>query len=82
MHEIEIHGAKIVMRTLGTSLKEIMSERHVDPLTEITIDLEHWTMKLSDISVTNLATQLESVGEGLQVIQVLQRKIGKYQNNR
>ena len=41
MHEIEIHGGKIAMRTLGTSLKEIMLEDHLSPLTEVTTDLEH-----------------------------------------
>ena len=41
MHKIEIHGEEIVMRTLGTNLKEIMSESHMDPLREIPIDLEH-----------------------------------------
>ena len=41
MHEIEIHGEEIVMRTPGTSLKAIMSESHMEPLIEITIDLEH-----------------------------------------
>ena len=39
MHEIEIHGAEIVMRTLGTTLKEIMLESHLEPLIEIMIDL-------------------------------------------
>ena len=41
MPEIEIHGEEIVMRIPGTSLKEIMSESHMDPLIEITTDLEH-----------------------------------------
>ena len=30
-----------VMRTLGTRLREVMSERHLFPLTEPTTDLEH-----------------------------------------
>ena len=41
MHEIEIHGAEIDMRTPGTSLKAIMLESHMEPLIEITTDLEH-----------------------------------------
>ena len=41
MHKIGIHGEEIVMRTPGTSLKEIMFEIHMEPLILITIDLEH-----------------------------------------
>ena len=39
-------------------------------------------MKLSAINVTNLDTQPEIAEAGLQGLQFLQRKIGKYQNNR
>ena len=38
-------------------------------------------MKLSVINVTTLDTQPEIAEAGLHVLQVLQRKIGKYQNN-
>ena len=39
-------------------------------------------MKLSARNVTTLDTQPEIVEVDLQVLQVLERKIGKYQNNR
>ena len=39
-------------------------------------------MKLSAINVTTLDTQPKIAKAGLQVLQVLQRRIGKYQNNR
>ena len=82
MHEIEIHGVEIVMITPRTNLKAIMSESHTEPLIEITTDLEQGAMKLSAINVTTLDTWPEIAKMGLQVLQVLQRKIGKYQNNR
>ena len=53
------------MITPGTSLKAIMSENHVEPLTEIAIDLEHWTMKFSVINVTYLEIQPEIAEAGL-----------------
>ena len=62
------------MRTPSTSLKEIMLESHMEPLTEITKNLEHWAMKLSSINVTTLDTKPEIAEIGLQILQALQRK--------
>ena len=59
------------MKTPSTSLKEIMLEIHMEPLIEITIDLEHWTMKLSAINVETLNTYTKNVETGLQVLQIL-----------
>ena len=39
-------------------------------------------MKLSAINVTTLGTHPKIVEAGLQDLQVLQRRIGKYQNNK
>ena len=56
MLKIEIHGVGIVMRTLGTKVRETLSESHPLHLVAPKIDLEHQIMKLSAIDVTNMQT--------------------------